>query len=153
MKTALVGETLKMNITKIDFNEDEVLLLCGIINSAFNVGPYVSRESFPFVTLSVTEVYYAAIERQGEVTELGRGVMDSIFNKISDGYEQVTEMKIGDTIEVIWNQECLPMEEANGHYPNEREVVTVESEDEDFWYCTNTVEIQKGYEHHCRRVA
>ena len=39
--------------------------------------------------------------------------------------------------EIIWNTEGLPMEQANGHYPNETETVTVLSEDEDTLYCTN----------------
>lgn len=57
------------------------------------------------------------------------------------------KLEVGDKITVIWNTEELPMELANGHYPNEYETVTVESEDDEFWYCTNTVEIDKTSHH------
>ena len=49
---------------------------------------------------------------------------------------------VGKKIKITWNTESLPMEQANGHYPNENETVTVLSEDEDTLYCTNAVEIQ-----------
>tara|TARA_R100000664_G_C2750760_1_gene138074 strand:+ start:1270 stop:1440 length:171 start_codon:yes stop_codon:yes gene_type:complete len=50
---------------------------------------------------------------------------------------------IGKKLTITWNTEGLPMEQANGHYPNETETVTVLSEDEDTLYCTNAVEIHK----------
>lgn len=53
-------------------------------------------------------------------------------------------MKVGDTITITWNTEGLPMQFANGHYPNEKEEVTILSEDDNFFYCTNSVEIEKG---------
>ena len=49
---------------------------------------------------------------------------------------------VGKKIKITWNTESLPMEQANGHYPNETETVTVLSEDEDTLYCTNAVEIE-----------
>ena len=51
----------------------------------------------------------------------------------------VNKMKI----DITWNTEGLPREQANGHYPNETETVTVLSENEDTLYCTNAVEIHK----------
>lgn len=50
---------------------------------------------------------------------------------------------VGKKIKFTWNTEGLPMDQANGHYPNETETVTVLSEDEDTLYCTNAVEIHK----------
>ena len=50
---------------------------------------------------------------------------------------------VGKKIKITWNTDGLPMEQANGHYPNEKETVTVLSEDEDTLYCTNALEIHK----------
>ena len=54
--------------------------------------------------------------------------------------------RIGDKVTIIWNTEELPMEYANGHYPNEKETVTVLSEDEECYHCTNSVWVSKKHE-------
>ena len=43
-------------------------------------------------------------------------------------------LQLGDKIVIIWNTEGLPQDEANGHYPNEAEVITINRIDEGFYY-------------------
>ena len=61
--------------------------------------------------------------------------MSNLVTKVLDDDSRVdipvSELKIGDRVEVTWNEEGLPMEEANGHYPNEKEVVEIIDEEED----------------------
>ncbi len=62
---------------------------------------------------------------------------------VTNKNKEITMSNVGKKIKFTWNTEGLPMDQANGHYPNETETVTVLSEDEDTLYCTNAVEINK----------
>lgn len=54
-------------------------------------------------------------------------------------------LQIGDKILIIWNTEGLPQDQANGHYPNEAEIITIDRIDDEFYYDDNTfVEIEKN---------
>jgi hypothetical protein len=53
-------------------------------------------------------------------------------------------LQLNDKILIIWNTEGLPQDQANGHYPNETEVITIDRIDGEFYYDDNTfVEIEK----------
>jgi len=67
--------------------------------------------------------------------------LDNLFN------EDILEMNmVNKQITITWNTKGLPMEQSNGHYPNETETVTVLSEDDKTFYCSNSVEVYKDME-------
>ena len=53
--------------------------------------------------------------------------------------------KIKDKILIFWNLEGEPdIGKTNGHYPNEAEIVTITSEDDEYYYDSNSsVEVLK----------
>lgn len=52
--------------------------------------------------------------------------------------------QLNDRILVFWNTEGLEPNQANGHYPNEEEIITINRIDEEFYYDDNSfVEIEK----------
>ena len=49
-------------------------------------------------------------------------------------------------ITITSNTKGLPMEQSNGQYPNDTETVTVLSEADKTFYCSNSVEVYKDME-------
>ena len=53
-------------------------------------------------------------------------------------------LKVNDKILIFWNTECLEPNQANGHYPNEKEIITINRIDHEFYYDDNSfVEVEK----------
>ncbi len=61
-------------------------------------------------------------------------------------YIMKNKPKIKDKILIFWNLEGEPdISKTNGHYPNESEIVTITSEDDEYYYDSNSsVEVLKS---------